>query len=79
MITQAQAEQITANSQAFPFDGHWGGWLSQNGIDFEARLAAALGITVDMLQADLDGRRGDGLGWACFTVACSKGTIPSNH
>jgi len=51
VITQAQADQITANGLAFPFDGHWGGFLSQSGIDFDAQLAAALGITVDKLQA----------------------------
>jgi hypothetical protein len=51
LITQAQADQITANGSAFPFDGHWGGFLSQNGIDFDALLANALGISVDKLQA----------------------------
>ena len=51
LITQAQADQITTNGQAFPFDGHWAGFLRQSGIDFEAQLAAALGISVDKLQA----------------------------
>ena len=51
LITQAQSDQITANGGAFPFDGHWEGFLRQSGIDFEAQLAAALGISVDKLQA----------------------------
>ena len=51
LITQAQADQLRNNGSAFPFYGRWGGWLSQNGIDYEALLANALGITVDKLQA----------------------------
>jgi hypothetical protein len=51
LITQAQADQLQNNGTAFPFDGRWGGWLSQNGIDYDSLLANALGITVDKLQA----------------------------
>jgi len=51
LITQAQADSITSKGSAFPFDGRWAGWLSQNGIDFNSLLADALGITVDKLQA----------------------------
>ena len=51
LITQSQADQLLDNGSAFPFGGRWAGWLSQNGIDFEALLADALGITVDDLQA----------------------------
>jgi hypothetical protein len=51
LITQAQADQFSANGQAFPFDGGRSGFLSQNGIDFDALLADALGISVDKLQA----------------------------
>ena len=51
LITQAQADQVRSNGSAFPFDGRLGGWLSQNGIDYEALLANALGITTDKLQA----------------------------
>lgn len=50
LITQTQADQFLENASAFPFGGRWIGWLSQNGIDFEALLADALGITVDELQ-----------------------------
>ena len=51
LITQAQADQITANGGAFPFDGRWSGYLSQNGLDFNQFLADALGISVDKLTA----------------------------
>lgn len=51
LITQAQADEIRANGSAFPFGGRWGGWLEQSGIDYEALLADALGITPDQLQA----------------------------
>jgi polyhydroxyalkanoate synthesis regulator phasin len=51
LLTEAQADQLRANGSAFPFGGRWGGWLEQNGIDFDALLADALGISVDELQA----------------------------
>ncbi len=51
LITQAQADQLSANGSAFPFGGRWDGWLSQNGVDYNALLAEALGISVDKLQA----------------------------
>ena len=51
LITQAQADQLKTNGSAFPFGGRWEGWLSANGIDYQALLADALGITVDKLQA----------------------------
>lgn len=51
LITQAQADALRAGGRAFPFGGRWGGWLSENGIDFQALLAAELGITPDELQA----------------------------
>ncbi len=51
LITQAQADQIKANGSAFPMGDQWGGWLSQNGIDYNALLTDALGISVDKLQA----------------------------
>jgi hypothetical protein len=50
LITQTQADQLLEKGLAFPFGGRWAGWLSQNGIDFDALLAGALGITVDELQ-----------------------------
>jgi hypothetical protein len=50
LITQAQADQLKARENAFPFAGRWGGWMSQNGIDYEALLAEALGITPEKLQ-----------------------------
>jgi hypothetical protein len=51
LITQAQADQLRERSAAFPFGGRWGPWLDQSGIDFEALLADALGISVDQLDA----------------------------
>jgi hypothetical protein len=55
LITQAQADELKQNGQAMPFGGgrggRMGGWLNQNGIDYEALLAEALGISVDELQA----------------------------
>ncbi len=51
LITQAQADQLTTNENAFPFGDRWAGWLTQNGIDFNSYLAASLGISVDDLTA----------------------------
>ena len=50
LITQAQADSLTSDRKAFPFDNHWDGWLSHNGIDFNTYLADALGISVDALE-----------------------------
>jgi len=50
LITQAQADQLKARENVFPFAGRWNGWMSQNGIDYEALLAEALGITPEKLQ-----------------------------
>jgi len=51
LITQAQADQMTANNT----DGrHFGGRMlggPNSGIDYNALLASALGITTDKLQA----------------------------
>lgn len=51
LITQAQADEIKSKGRAFPFGRGWIGWLSQKGIDYQALLAEALGITVEKLQA----------------------------
>jgi hypothetical protein len=51
LITQAQADQLTTNGNAFPFGDRWDSWLTQNGIDFHTYLANALGISVDTLIA----------------------------
>lgn len=51
LITQAQADQLTSNGNAFPFGDRWDSWLTQNGIDFNTYLAEALGISVDTLKA----------------------------
>lgn len=49
LITQTQADQLRERGIAFPIL-RWRGWLSENGIDFEALLADALGISVETLQ-----------------------------
>lgn len=51
LITQAQADQINANGAAFPLDGRWTDYLTQNGIDYNSLLASALGISADKLQS----------------------------
>lgn len=51
LITQAQADALKSGSGVLPFAGRWSGWLSQNGIDYDALLAKALGISVDDLSA----------------------------
>jgi hypothetical protein len=51
LITQAQADQLKTNGEAFPFGGRGMGWLKQQGIDTDKYLAQALGITTDELQA----------------------------
>ncbi|GAP09619.1 hypothetical protein BECAL_00769 [Bellilinea caldifistulae] len=50
LITQAQADAILNGTGRFGGRGMLG-WLFQNGVDFEAHLAKALGISVDELQA----------------------------
>lgn len=49
LITQAQADALNSGDLAFPLLGRWGGWLEQNGIDFDTFLAEALGISVEEL------------------------------
>jgi polyhydroxyalkanoate synthesis regulator phasin len=51
LITQAQADEMSTRGMGFPMGGRGGGWLGQNGIDFDALLADALGISVDKLQS----------------------------
>jgi hypothetical protein len=51
LITQAQADQLSSKGTVFPFGNRWDGWLTQNGIDFNAYLADALDISVDSLKA----------------------------
>jgi hypothetical protein len=51
LITQAQADQLAENGRVFPFGGRWGGFLAENGLDFDTFLADALGISVDELKA----------------------------
>jgi ribosomal protein S20 len=51
LITQAQADQLTSNGNAFPFGDRWDNWLTQNGIDFNTYLANSLGISVETLKA----------------------------
>jgi hypothetical protein len=51
LITQAQADQIKERGSAFPFGGRGGMWLAGSGIDYQAFLAEALGISVDALEA----------------------------
>jgi polyhydroxyalkanoate synthesis regulator phasin len=50
LITQAQADQLKQGGKAFPLAGRGNEWMSQNGIDYEALLADALGITTQKLQ-----------------------------
>ncbi len=50
LITQAQADQLSNGKAVFPFGGRWSGWLGQKGIDYDALLADALGITTEKLQ-----------------------------
>lgn len=51
LITQAQADEMSAGGKAMPFFGRGGGWLADQGIDFDLLLAEALGVTTDELQA----------------------------
>ena len=50
LITQAQADEILSGDKPASL-GRWSNWLSENGIDYQAYLAEALGITVEELQA----------------------------
>jgi polyhydroxyalkanoate synthesis regulator phasin len=51
VLTQAQADQIRSRGTAFPFGRGWERELSQAGIDYNALLAQALGISASDLQA----------------------------
>ena len=51
LVTQAQADDLKTNGGVFPFGGRWAGWLMKQGVDYDAQLADALGITTDQLQA----------------------------
>jgi hypothetical protein len=51
LITQAQADEILAGDKPVLLRGHWSGWLSENGLDYDTYLAEALGISVEELQA----------------------------
>lgn len=51
LITQAQADEIKDKGEAFPLGGRWMGWLQQKGVDYDALLAEALGISSADLQA----------------------------
>lgn len=51
ILTQSQADDLRARAAGFPFGGPWEGWLKQSGIDYNALLADALGISVEQLQA----------------------------
>lgn len=50
LITQKQADLLQSNESGFPFGNRLFAWLSQNGIDMDALLADALGISVDELN-----------------------------
>jgi len=50
LITQTQADELATDGEAFPMGGRWQAWLSENGIDFQALFAEALGITVEQLE-----------------------------
>jgi hypothetical protein len=69
LITQAQADELNANGSAFPFGNRWEGWLSENGIDYNALLANALGITVEKLQSAYD---------AAFTAKIDQAVTDGN-
>lgn len=50
LITQAQADAL-AEGERIPLLGHMDGWLADSGIDPQALLAEALGISVEELEA----------------------------
>jgi len=51
LLTQAQADAVRERGAGKSFGGLWGGWLSQGGLEYQAFLADALGISVDELNA----------------------------
>lgn len=51
LITQAQANEMLSKGSTRLLGGHLNSLLSENGIDFRALLADALGITVEQLEA----------------------------
>lgn len=50
LITQAQADAMGTNERPLP-QRMMGAWLSENGVDYQAALAEALGISSEELQA----------------------------
>jgi len=51
LITQAQADAMKSHEGGLPFKGHMRGWLDEQGLDYNALLAEALGITPEALLA----------------------------
>jgi len=51
LITQAQADDILSGDSSSLPRLQWRSWLSENGLDYDAYLAEALGISVEALQA----------------------------
>jgi hypothetical protein len=49
LITEAQADSLRAGGEKSPFGRGWENWLADSGLDYDALLAGALGITVDEL------------------------------
>ncbi|RCK76973.1 MAG: hypothetical protein ANABAC_3398 [Anaerolineae bacterium] len=50
LITEKQAELFGSGERGFPLGGRLFAWLSQNGINLDALLAEALGISVEELN-----------------------------
>lgn len=51
LITQAQADELASRDSGFRMDRALSAFMAQNGIDFQALLADALGITVEELSS----------------------------
>ena len=50
LMTQAQVDELKSDDSSLPYSRRWGGWLTENGIDFDSLLAEELGISVDQLE-----------------------------
>lgn len=74
LITQAQADEITANGSAFPLGEDWGQWLNAKGINFDSFLADALGIS----QAELTTARSKALD-AHLTALVANGSLTQDQ
>jgi hypothetical protein len=72
LLTQAQADQLSANAANRPHFGEFDRFGANSGIDYNALLAKALGITTDQLQTARQKVQDDNLAAAVTSGAMTQ-------